>query len=183
MSEDRIQANSFLARFSVLIRNILDSSDKITRSLENEIDFVKNYLELQRFRYKNRFDFSIEIDSEMDTTMPVPKMIIQTYAENAVKHGLFPLAKQGKLTIRVSETDGFLTICVEDNGIGRKKAAESKTQSTGKGMKIMKQYFEVFNERSDVKITFEIVDLTDENQDASGTKISIKIPLSMQFEL
>ncbi len=144
MSEDRIQANTFLARFSVLIRNILDSSDKITRSLEKEIEFVKNYLELQKFRYKNRFDFSIEIDEEIDTTMPVPKMIIQTYAENAVKHGLFPLEKKGKLTIVITSTDDFFTICVEDNGIGRKKAAENKTKSTGKGMKIMKQYFEVF---------------------------------------
>jgi LytS/YehU family sensor histidine kinase len=115
--------------------------------------------------------------------MPVPKMIIQTYTENAVKHGLFPLEKQGKLTIGISEAEGFLTICVEDNGIGRKKAAESKTKSTGKGMKIMKQYFEVFNERNQEKITFEIVDLTDENREACGTKVIIKIPLSMRFEI
>jgi ligand-binding sensor domain-containing protein len=183
MSEDRVLANSFLARFSVLIRNILESSDKITRSLENEIDFVKNYLELQRFRYKNRFDFSIETEEALDITMPVPKMIIQTYAENAVKHGLFPLEKQGNLTIRISETEKFLTICVEDNGIGRKKAAESKIKSTGKGMKIMKQYFEVFNERNQEKITFEIVDMTDENLEACGTKVIIKIPVSMRFEI
>ena len=160
----------------------MDSADKISRSLENQIDFVKNYLKLQRFRYKNRFDFSIEIDEEIDTTMPVLKRIIQTYAENAVKHGLFPLEKQGKLTIVITEKDGFLTICVEDSGIGRKKAAQNKTKSTGKGMKIMQQYFEAFNERNQEKITFDFYDLTDENQNPSGTRVSIKIPVRMSFE-
>jgi sensor histidine kinase YesM len=166
-----------------LIRGILDSADKTTRSLENEIEFVKNYLELQRFRYKNRFDYSIEIDEEIDTTMPVPKMIIQTYAENAVKHGLFPLEKQGSLNIVITGTDDVLTINVEDNGIGRKRASENKTKLTGKGIKIMTQYIDVFNERNTEKITFDFYDLTDENQNPSGTRVSIKIPVRMKFEI
>ena len=183
LNNDKFQANTILTRFSVLVRNLVQSSDKITRSLEDEIDFVKNYLELQKLRFRNRFDFSFDIDHKIDPTLRIPKMIIQTYAENAVKHGLYHLESQGKLKIVITQADDFLKIRVEDNGIGRKKATEMNTRSTGKGMKIMKQYFEVFNERNQEKISFEIEDLVDENQSPCGTRVVLKIPLSMKFEI
>lgn len=183
LNDDKLQANTILNRFSVLIRNLVQSSDKTTRSLEDEIDFVKNYLELQKLRFNNRFDYSLMVDKEVDNMLKVPKMVIQTYVENAVKHGLYHLKGKGVLQISITKSEKCLKIEVEDNGIGRQKAAEINTHSTGKGMKIMKQYFDVFNERNQEKISFEIADLTDENQQPRGTRVTIKIPVSMRFEV
>ncbi|MBM3436703.1 MAG: hypothetical protein FJY07_10865, partial [Bacteroidetes bacterium] len=112
----------YFSRFARLIRTTLQDSEKISRSLGEELDFVRNYVEIQKTRFAGKFDFQLDINPEVDLNTEVPKMIIQTYAENAIKHGLMHKKGEGSLLISISEADRRLTITVEDNGIGTEKA-------------------------------------------------------------
>ncbi len=183
VADEPSNAYSLVTRFSKLIRNTLDNANILTRPLEAEIDFVGNYLELEKNRFKNSFNFVIKIDDDVNRQIMVPKMAIQTFAENAVKHGLFRLEKQGQINIAVKRDSGKIIIVVSDNGIGRKKAQELNTTSTGKGLKIMKQFFEVFNSGNTEKITFDIADLNPSDQVNVGTVVKLMIPERMNYDI
>jgi len=181
MRDDKEKAGRFLDNFSVLLRKMLEKSDQITRTVREELEFSRNYLELQQLRYKNKFEYQINIKETVNQDQLIPKMVIHTYVENAVKHGLFNADRHGILLISIGENDSKLIIRVQDNGIGRKKAAALQSYSTGKGLKIMKQYFDLFNERNPAKIETEIIDLYDDNQEPSGTLVLITIPIHMTY--
>ncbi len=176
--EDKDVAYDYLSKISRLIRTTLENADKITRTLDEEIKFVTNYLELQKFRFKEKFEFSIQIEETLNLNITVPKMIIQIYAENAVKHGLVHKTHSGLLKIELKKKDNCLIIEVEDDGVGRKKALEIGSRSTGKGQQIMRQYYNLFNSTSKAKIENKIIDLKDNNGNATGTRVIIKVPIN-----
>lgn len=167
------EAYSYLQKFSRLIRVLLDSSDKIERTLEDEITFVSNYLELEQYRHSQKFTYAVNVSQDVDPYIKVPKMIIQTFAENAVRHGLMHLNKKGRLIIDLSIEKKFLLIVVEDNGIGRLKSKELGTSSTGRGLNIMNEFFKLFEKKTNQKVKFEIIDLYDSKKYPSGTRVEI----------
>jgi LytS/YehU family sensor histidine kinase len=136
---------------------------------------VKNYLELQKIRFKDKFDYSVSVGTNIAPDTQVPKMIIQTFAENAVKHGLMHRMKDGRLDIIVENADTCLQIVIEDNGVGRERAVELNTGSTGKGLKIINQIVALYKKLYNTEITQEIIDLTDENGNSSGTRVILHI--------
>ena len=174
---DREKVNSYFSRFAGLVRSVLDMSDRISRPLSEEIAFTTNYLELEKIRFGNRFDYKIKVVDQIDLSVAVPKMIIQTYAENAVKHGLRPLAKGGMLEIRIGLAGENLTILIRDNGVGRKSAHASGTAGTGKGMEVMRQIYELYEQLYRIRISQQVNDLTDREGNAAGTEIAITINL------
>ena len=133
-------------QFSNLIRNALVSSDKITRTISEELNYLENYIALEKIRFENKFDFRIEIDDETDTNTHIPKMLLQTYVENAIKHGIRNMQGKGLVKVVVTKTDKNLVFIVSDNGIGREKAKEYAQNSTGFGLRIIQDYFDLFNE-------------------------------------
>jgi len=165
----------YFTRFAILIRSTLQDSEKIARTLNEELEFVRNYIEIQKARFKGKFDFTLKIDEETDLETEVPKMIIQTFAENAIKHGLMHKKRGGRLFINIQQKNSQLTISVEDNGIGRKKATLLSKGSTGKGMQIIDQIFTLYNKLFNYEINQQIVDLNDENGNAAGTRVVITI--------
>lgn len=167
----------YFTRFARLIRSTLQDSEKIARPLEDELEFVKNYIEIQKTRFKDKFNFDLTVDDNTDLTIEVPKMIIQTHAENALKHGLMHRKENGLLTIAIHQQNKRLSIEIKDNGIGRKKAAEVSKGSTGKGMQIIQQIFTLYNKLFGYKIEQEVIDLTDDNGEAAGTKVVMTIDL------
>ncbi|MCK4677883.1 MAG: histidine kinase [Bacteroidales bacterium] len=173
--------DSFL-KFSNMVRSTLEASDKITRTIEEEMIFVESYLDLEKLRYKDKFIFEIVIDNDVDMKWRIPKMVLQTYVENAIKHGLRHKEEKGLLTIHIKKDNKNLVIKIEDNGIGRKKAAEVSSDSTGKGLSIMEHYFTLFNQYNDTKIGHEIIDLTDAGV-AIGTRIVVTIPRGFRYKL
>ncbi|MCF8367714.1 MAG: histidine kinase [Bacteroidales bacterium] len=175
--EKKEVAYNYFSKISKLIRQTLESSDKVSRTLEEELDFVKIYLEVQKFRFTDKFNFEISIEDHVNLNTIVPKMVLQTYAENAVKHGLVHRNSMGELKIDISQQNNSLICKIEDNGIGRAKAKEIGSKSTGKGVKIMQQYYDLFNKFNKTKIEHEIFDLFDVNGRATGTKVIIKIPV------
>lgn len=165
----------YFTRFANLIRSTLQDSEKIARPLSKELEFVNNYIEIQKTRFKDRFDFDLSVDDKVDTSIEVPKMIIQSHIENAIKHGLMHKKTKGKLSVKVGWENGRLVISIEDNGVGRKKAATLSKGSTGKGMQIIDKIFSLYNRLYNYKIVQQIIDLTDEKGKAAGTRVEIII--------
>jgi len=165
----------YFTRFAKLMRSTLQDSEKISRPLGEELEFVKNYIEIQKTRFKGKFDFTLKVDEGTDLKIEVPKMIIQTHAENAIKHGLMHKKEGGQLLIDIEQKKNQLVISIDDNGIGRKKAAQISKGNTGKGMQIIDQIFTLYNKLSNHKIDQQIFDLKDKNGTANGTKVIISL--------
>ncbi len=170
-------------QFSKLIRNTLESSDKITRSLSEEVSYLESYLELEKLRFPDKFDYAIKVDEGIDTSMKVPKMILQTYVENAIKHGIRHKEGKGHILISITTDQKNIIFNIQDDGIGRAKAKELSTDSTGFGLQIMDSYYKLFNEYNEARITHEIIDLYDDAGKPSGTKVVVSIPLKFSYRI
>lgn len=166
-----------LMKFSRMIRNLLNSSDSIVRSLKDELEFATDFLELQQARSNQPFTFEVAPAEGIDFNRPVPKMVIQTHVENAVKHGIIPLkTRPGHIRIALSHSNHQLEITITDNGVGRREASEHPVYSTGKGLAILQQTYQLLNQRNSRPITQTITDLTDEAGHAAGTAVHIVLP-------
>lgn len=168
--------------FSRLIRNILSDSDRITRSLHDELNFTRDFLKIQKLRFKEAFDYSIEIGKLVDQNIQVPKLIIQIYVENAIKHGFPNHFGEDKLNIRILSNKKSVEIEIEDNGIGREKAKKNnQTQmNTGKGLLLMNDYIALLNKQNQHKIKIAISDV---NNDGTGTLVKISIPTVFRYHI
>ncbi len=173
--EDRKKAYQFLLEFSKLIRASLTNARKIEIRLCDELEFVERYLSLEKIRYKNKFDFTISVSPEVDVNQDIPKMIIQTFTENAVKHGLARKESGGHLKIDIANEQRCLQITIEDNGIGRVKAKDESKGSTGKGMEIIDQIIDLYKKLHHSTVSYKFEDLYDENKSATGTKVIINV--------
>lgn len=173
--DDWEKAMSYFSRYARMVRSLLEVSDKISRTLQEEVDFVSNYMDIEKMRYRNRFTYKFEIDEEVNRSLTVPKMIIQTYAENAVKHGLRALESDGVLLVEINQEAKMLTIIIRDNGIGRAKALELGTRGTGKGFETMQQIFSLYEKLYKTRITQEIEDLNSANGTPAGTRVTLKL--------
>ncbi len=174
------EADTLLLKFSRLLRSTLEDSESSVRRLEVEIEFTRNYLDIQMLRFKQLFEYSLYIAPDVPLKMMVPKSCIQNYAENAIKHGISPKMKDGLVEIDIRCHDEFLCITITDNGIGRRAAYGISNQSTGKGTYIMNQYYKLLNSRNRVSIQDQIIDLYDSEGNATGTQVKIQIPLDLQ---
>lgn len=173
--ENKDEAYDFGIKFSELMREALLSSDKISRTLEQEISFVRNYLDLEKFRYKDIFDYKINLDPAVNTETAVPKTIIQTFAENAVKHGMKNAESRGMILITVTNKTSGLEITIEDNGPGRSNFNNDfMEKKTGKGLEIINQIFELYMRLKDVRIRFSFND-GDELNENLGTRVVIEL--------
>lgn len=175
----------YFTRFAHMVRNILEDNEQISRTLSEEIEFVKNYLELQKMRFKDKFDYEIVVHESISYQTPIPKMIIQSYAENAIKHGLMHKTSGGMLHIRIDKIDDQLLVVIEDNGIGREKAALLNTDTTKQGYRIMEQILDLYSKLYHTKISQSVIDLVDDAGNAGGTRVILKmtLPVSNMFEV
>jgi LytS/YehU family sensor histidine kinase len=179
--ESRI-ASKYLSRFSKLIRNILDSSSVEFVSLEKEISTIENFLELQKIRFRNKFDYSIEVDQNINLDeVNFPPMIAQPFIENAIEHGIKNKPDKGHIDIRFMRHGGQVILEVEDDGVGREKAKailhnknrDHKSLST----EITRERIRVLNKKLKKKITLDILDLKDDDGKPAGTKVVLEVPL------
>ena len=119
--EDREAAYDYMIKFTELLRGMLNDAERIYRSLAEELQFLTTYLELEKLRFGEKFNYKIEIGDGVTQKEQVPKLVLQTFAENAIKHGIMPCAEGGLLKIRVVKEDDYLKLTIEDNGIGREQ--------------------------------------------------------------
>ncbi|OQX75189.1 MAG: hypothetical protein B6D64_12110, partial [Bacteroidetes bacterium 4484_276] len=176
-------AYNFFIKFSNLVKSNLLSADQISRTINEELEMVKDYLDIQMLRLGNSFTYNIEIDANVNTDWKIPKMTIQNYIENALKHGLKDKKNDGLIRIGIKRKNSHISIQITDNGIGREKASQLRSDSTGMGMMVMNQYFALLNKYNSVKIKQEIVDLYDENGEPAGTMVLLEIPINTKYNV
>jgi hypothetical protein len=167
-------------RFTKLVRSNLENGERLTRTLEDELDIVNNWLELNRLRYGEKLAYAIVISEGVNEMTLVPKMFLQIHMENALKHGLAAKKGDWKVKVMVNQVADYLCASIEDNGIGRKKAEELKLFSSKKGHKMLQAIYDRLNETNRLKITQRIMDLTSEMDEPLGTRIEIDIPLNLK---
>jgi two-component system LytT family sensor kinase len=129
------KAELMTVRLAKVFRHVLTHTDKSFSSVEEEIDFVRTYLEIEKVRFGDRLSIQIEVSKAAEAAT-VPSLILQPLVENALKHGLAPKLGANKLIIRGSLTHGYLCLSVEDNGVGLKRVdRENAAPSTGLGLR------------------------------------------------
>lgn len=183
VKSDNATASLYLTRFAKLIRLILDNSNSKKVLLSNELEALKLYIEMERIRFDSKFDYRIIIEDDVHTdSIGVPSLIIQPYVENAIWHGLLHKESNGSLWVKIRMLDENTLECIiEDNGVGREKAAEYRSKSaTGKkslGMKLTQDRITVLNQYMQTNASVEIVDLEDDHRVATGTRVVVIIPV------
>ena len=183
LKNDTDAASFYLNKFSKLMRDVLDHSRSELITVEEEINTLKLYVEIEKMRFKENFTFKFDIDPEARLNeFKIPPLIIQPYVENAIWHGL-KNKKEGEalLTIKVFEDAKYFNIIVEDNGIGRDKAKEIKESNIirhkSHGLKLTEERIKYFNETYAVQSSLETNDLKNANHEAIGTQIVYKIKI------
>ncbi len=173
-SGNTTEAHNQILKFSQLLRSMMKRTDKIDISLSEELEFVRNYLELEKFRFKDDFEFNINTEKGIDTNIRLPRMLIQLLVENSIKHGLWDIAGLKKLNITINCEDKKTHIIVEDNGIGRKKAMK-KVRGTGKGLKLIKNMITLNKKMGGKEITMSYTDIYDAGGKAAGTMVEVVV--------
>jgi len=177
---DRDTASFYLTKFSKLIRLILENSNKARISLEQELTALKHYIDMELLRFDHSFSYNIEIAEGVDPLyIQFPPLIIQPYVENSIWHGFPRKGTFGKITITIKKVaSDMLVITIEDNGVGRnfKKATLDSSRKKKHGLKITQDRLSILS-REGHPSSVEIIDLKNERDEATGTKVLIRLSL------
>lgn len=175
-------AYDYLIKFSKLLRIVMNSTETIMTKLNDEVEFIKLYLSMEKIRYGDKFDFIINYPPDLDEKgIIIPSMIIQPHVENAIMHGLINKEEHGVVSVSFRIIAGKLEITIDDNGVGRKKAQEiSEKKKLDISNKIaQKNIFTRLVKLGGVKKNdYTIIDKFDNNGDPIGTKVIIKIKIN-----
>ncbi|MDR2971593.1 MAG: histidine kinase, partial [Bacteroidales bacterium] len=169
-------AQKYISDFSEFTHHTLLNSERLYRTIQEELTYTELYLKLEKLRFEEKLEYEITVDSDIDQKQEVPTMALQTFSENAIKHGLRPKPEGGKITIRVYNQESYIVLSVEDNGIGREKAQTIQTEGTKEGLKIVQQQLDIFNKEKSQKAYLQIIDLYDTKEHPSGTRFELWIP-------
>lgn len=180
---DKKAAGDYLVSFSELTRYILEMSNREKIPLSDEISALNLYLKLEKMRFEDDFIYEINKADNISDTVMIPSMLIQPYVENAIKHGL--LHKKGLKTVQVvfSQDANYLTVEIVDNGIGIEASAKINAIRNKKHQSFAseanKKRIEILNSNTKNNIGIETITLKNEHHLTIGTKIIIKIPISL----
>jgi tetratricopeptide (TPR) repeat protein len=172
---------SYIIKFAQLVRQTLNYSDKEFIDVEDEIQLLEVYLELEKLRFKNDFEYIINKNNLTD--FQIPPMLIQPFVENAIKHGL--LHKDGLKKLEISLTKDDLFRCtISDNGVGRKMAQEIKERQHKNyesfSVNATRNRFEIMKENYNQDLGVEYTDLV-VNGESIGTKVQINMPFKQNY--
>jgi len=174
------KANRFLAKFSRLIRAMLNHSRSAKVTLQEEIDSLTLYLDMEKMRFKEKFTYSITVDDEIDShDIELPPMLIQPYLENAIIHGLAKKGGQGRIELFYLLHGNYLVVTVTDNGIGIEQSRKQKegfaiSLHKSVGMTITQKRLELLDDDKDDK-KVKIEEVKDREGKVLGTKVEVKI--------
>lgn len=173
------KAQLYIVQFASLIRELLQNSSKKEIPLSEEIEFIKKYIELEKLRLANRFDYNIKVSDNIDITDTyIPPMLLQPFIENAINYGLSPKTEKGHLEISFEKVGNNIEIKITDNGIGRKASELSKTKKhhTSMAIALISERLEILNSiNNKINYHFTITDLYNNNL-PNGTQVTLIIP-------
>lgn len=184
VKSDEKTASNYLTKFSKLIRQILDNSIAETIALEKELETLRLYIDMEVLRFNHVFDYTIIVNPEVPlSSINIPPMLVQPYVENAIWHGLLHKEDgRGLLEVKLSmQNEHLLTIAIQDNGVGREKAALLKSKDVLKtksyGMQITSDRLKLMNNLYNMAATVTITDLYHPNGTAAGTQVVVALPV------
>ena len=177
---DAKTARYYLAKFSKLMRLVLENSREPMITLAGEIQTLENYLSLEQFSRGDSFDYFIELDEEIDDEeYLIPPMILQPFVENAIIHGVAHLTHKGKITVAFNLLDDKIECTITDNGVGREKAGKINSQRDhhhkSTALLVTQERLNILNPGEAQSI--EIRDLVASNGDSAGTQVVVRIPI------
>lgn len=164
------------------LRRSLELTEKLSVSLQDELDFVQSYICLESGRVGEDFTVSVVVEEGLDAkSIMIPSMIVQIPVENAIKHGLAGKDDEKELTIRISREGKGVRIVICDNGRGYLPQVASSTRGTGAGLKVLYQTIQLLNTKNkNEKIRFNI---DNRNDGQTGTQVSVFIPFHFSYDL
>lgn len=180
------EASYYLGLYSKFTNSTLIDIDRPARSVEEEVEYVKNYLQLEKMRYGDKLSYSIHVDKEVPPQTLLPNMLLHTYCQNAIKHGISPKEGPGKVMINISkktiDSQQWIVVRVSDDGIGREAAAALNTDSTKRGLSILMEQITLHNQTNSLPICQHVTDLTDSEGLPVGTCYEMEIPVEYKYE-
>ena len=180
------ESNRYIGMLSKLLRFTLEMGDKEGITLEDEVEYLITYVELQQIRLDKdiqyKFHYSLKNPKEIYIINP---MLLQPIVENSIIHGITPLRGSGKIEIFFTEKSGFLEVIIEDNGIGRKasqKRNANKKTHKSYATQILRERIDIYNYLKKQKMSFHMEDLNRKGVEA-GTRSVIQIPFRSQRKI
>jgi len=179
-AQKNTEADHYLTKFSRLLRLTLENSRETFITVENEMQTIRNYLDLQKLRFDDKFNYTIYVAPNINKEkVLIPPMLAQPFIENAIEHGFYEKGKNYELTISITLEDKNIIYTIEDNGIGIEQS--KKMNSTYKkghkslGMQITNERLQNLKKITKQNIKIQVIDLKREG--TSGTKIIFTIPV------
>jgi tetratricopeptide (TPR) repeat protein len=178
--QDERTANQFLSEFALLMRLVLENSQEDFIPLQKEQEILSLYLKLEHYRFRDKFDYEIKVDENVNPeAIQIPPMLIQPYIENAVWHGLRYKNEKGKLLLHFYRQNRHLVAEITDDGIGRQRSAELKTENQKKhnstGLKNIEERLAIINKVYQLDYRVHI-----EDRKNNGTQVSVYLPVMKQ---
>jgi len=172
LNEERVEAYKNVNTFATLLRQALQFTSKEFITLQEELDFTRNYILLEQTRTSNAFEYVEEIDTLISADeLLIPSLFLQPFIENAIRHGLMHSKSNKKLRLRIQEKEFGLEAVIEDNGIGRLASNEINTEQRPDHIsfatKAIQDRIEILKEANKMDIDLQIEDLP------QGTRVVI----------
>ena len=182
MNNSSEEASHYLKMYSDFTNMTLSDIDRPARSIDEEIDYIRLYLELERLRLGDRLRYDITVGDDVDRQTLLPTMLLYTYCQNAVKHGIGNKAGGGHIDIRIQRVADDIVVEVRDDGVGRAEAARLNRNSTKQGLLLLNEQIALYNQTNKRSIRQEVIDLHDADGRPTGTSFEMIVPIHYQYE-
>lgn len=182
MNNSNDEACYYLKMYSDFTNQTLFDIDRPARTIDEELEYIRLYLGLEQLRLGDRLKYSFNVDADVDHQTLLPTMLLYTYCQNAVKHGISNKAEGGHIDIRIRQTDKDVIVEVRDDGVGRAAAARLNRSSTKQGLLLLNEQIALYNQTNKRPIRQKVTDLYDADGKPSGTIFEMSVPRHYQFE-
>jgi hypothetical protein len=174
---------SNLSKFSNIMRDTLESTYKEYVTIEQEIDFLNEYLEVQKIRFPQTFSYEVIADKELDIDeLQIPAMIIQPFVENSIEHGFVGVEYPGKVTVHFLKDNKELLIQITDNGKGLNTTAKENNEHISRASQIIKDRIYLLNIKLKTKAGFSIDNAQQHADNSAGNGVIVKIHLPLLYK-
>ena len=173
------EALEYLSKFAKLMRRILENSRESMVPLEVEMATLRHYLDLQKIRFDNKFDYSISVETENDVAdIMIPPMFAQPFIENSLEHGIAD-RDDGMIKIWFKESAEGLSFRVEDNGVGVSRSTRTDKEASHKSLAtiITRDRINILRRQLKKHISFVIRDKVNEREEITGTEVVFELPV------
>ncbi len=183
MMNNSKEAGKYMKIYSDFTNQTLSDIDSTSRSIAEEVDYTLLYLQLEKIRYAERLSYDVFVADNVNMQTQIPTMLIYTYVQNAIKHGIGNKPEGGCININVTRQLDRVIVSVTDNGVGREKAKLLNRNSTRMGLRILLEQIDLYNQMNREYIVQTVKDLHDGDGNAIGTTFEMSIPMDYNYSI